>query len=102
MVGTSTTSPQMEENESPTVAITPESVRFLNVRNTRLNTKVTTVEVRNHHQNSLREARPLNTAYFLKKRTIASPRLQPYAGMSSGAVNAKKLLPDCGCGAGCP
>ena len=43
MVGTSTTNPQMEENESPTVAITPESVRFLNVRNTRLNTKVTTV-----------------------------------------------------------
>ena len=29
----------MEENESPTVAITPESVRFLNVRNTSLNTK---------------------------------------------------------------
>lgn len=31
------------ENESPTVAIAPESVRFLNVRNTSLNTKVTTV-----------------------------------------------------------
>lgn len=33
-----------------------------------------------HHQNSPREARPLNVAYFFQKRVNASPMVQLYAG----------------------
>src|SRR5689334_2128617 len=40
---------------------------------------------RNHHQNSLRLARPWNIAYFLKNRANACPKLAPRSGASSGA-----------------
>ena len=35
------------------------------------------------HQNSLRLARPVKVAYFLKKRPTAWPKLAPYKGRDS-------------------